>query len=535
MDADMNALRGSLIAERYRLDEILVEDAIGVVFQSFDLTDERPVALRNLADWVVTSSEAAAAFRRRGRALRKLDHPAIVRVLDFAAVPGHAFIVSELVAGAPLDAAMLPRSQSPEAVCALLAPIADALAHAHAQGIVHGDVRPANIIVAGTPRLAEFGVTLLAARSPDRPAELELGDSAYRSPEQEAGRAVTRASDVFALGTIAADLLRDPRDEALASLISVMLASGVRARPSAADVASRLRELGARTTTNGRPARNDGPTVAEPVEDTPAVQNTATQGTPAAAAPAAAAQRGGAAAEHAGVDEPPFVEAPSGAAHRAGVGPSSAPEAAPRRRRLPFLVLLVLVALLVAAAILLLTRHSSHPVAATSAPAATTTPTTTATTAATVTSAPPTTATVSAVALVPLAGGGCPVSVPTGWKLIWQRLDRGDGMHTELAGPGGARLACDLATTPLPPRAAARAARVPGATNVRNALLTVAGRPAVARSYETGSAGAGGVIRFEQRFLPGGVTLTASAPSASFAAVAPTFEAVFGSYHRASG
>ena len=219
-------------------------------------------------------STAMTRFQAEARTLARLDHPHLVRVHELAQWGPYPYFVQSFVRGRSLaDLLAQERSLAPERALALLEPVARALAHAHAAGVVHRDVKPANLLLdeQGLAYLGDFGV----ARDHEvrerltRTGEL-IGTAAYMAPEQAGGEGpVGPAADVFALGlvlyecltgsnpfrrsgpvqTISALLMEEapPLPSALGglnALLGEVLAKDPARRPSAADLAQRLKELG---------------------------------------------------------------------------------------------------------------------------------------------------------------------------------------------------------------------------------------------------------------------------------------------------
>ena len=135
---------------------------------------------------------------REARTARKLDHPNIHTVLGVEGDDEHVYLVSKLVEGERLDRSGLEDEQAVRAIAA----VCDALAHAHARGIVHRDVKPANILVArdGTVTLTDFGIASDEDARDQTVDERVLGTLSYMSPEQAAGTRASGATDVWAAG-----------------------------------------------------------------------------------------------------------------------------------------------------------------------------------------------------------------------------------------------------------------------------------------------------------------------------------------------
>jgi predicted Ser/Thr protein kinase len=153
-----------------------------------------------------TDAEEQALLVREGRVLADLDHPGLARVHDLGFHDGRPFLVMEYVRGVTLEQYAAGRRLTPQQAAALVAQVAQALAVAHRRGVVHQDIKPANILIdeAGRPRLIDFGLARLRGAWTGEAAQPGGGTAAYMSPEQareEEGR-ISPQSDVFALGAV---------------------------------------------------------------------------------------------------------------------------------------------------------------------------------------------------------------------------------------------------------------------------------------------------------------------------------------------
>ncbi len=178
---------------------------MGVVWEARQRSLDRRVAVKLLAPGLTTNPDAVRRLRREAAAAARLAHPSLVKMLGLGQEGETHFLAMELVDGLPIDQTARP----PHEVAALLAQVADGLDHAHRAGIVHRDVKPANILVQsdGTATLLDFGL----ARSEDQPGMTRSGGFAgtpqYAAPEQLRGERVDARSDVFALGVTLFELL----------------------------------------------------------------------------------------------------------------------------------------------------------------------------------------------------------------------------------------------------------------------------------------------------------------------------------------
>jgi len=199
---DADAVR-PLVLDRYRLVRRLGDGGFGVVWLAHDERLERPVAVKRIA-----APDAATARRAQREALAaaRLAHPAIVTLHEAGADDEAVYLVSELVEGATFAALLAEGALSDRDVVDIGAALCDGLAHAHGRGIVHRDVKPANILVPDLPdggppaKLTDFGVARIAGDDALTRTGDVVGTLAYMAPEQAEGGEVGPAADVYALG-----------------------------------------------------------------------------------------------------------------------------------------------------------------------------------------------------------------------------------------------------------------------------------------------------------------------------------------------
>ena len=190
----------------YRLLEKIGEGGMGAVFKAEDRRLGRIVAIKHVARGGDEQETARVRLLREARAASALNHPNIVVVHAIEEVGDDAFLVMEYLEGETLAALIARGRLEPARVIAIGVEIADALACAHAAGLVHRDVKPANVIITrrGITKVLDFGVaTQVAERSLSSTVESAIvGTAPYMSPEQLRGQAVDDRSDVFALGCV---------------------------------------------------------------------------------------------------------------------------------------------------------------------------------------------------------------------------------------------------------------------------------------------------------------------------------------------
>ncbi|HVV88119.1 MAG TPA: serine/threonine-protein kinase, partial [Kofleriaceae bacterium] len=215
----------------YRLVSLLGEGGMGAVYVAERADDafHKRVAIKVLRHGLA-SPEAIARFRDERQILARLEHPAIVRMLDGgAAEHGAPYLVMELVQGTPLAAYAASRRLRER--IALMIAVCEAVHHAHQHLVVHRDLKPANILVddGGRPKLLDFGIAKLLdpgealAREARTVTGMALLTVEYASPEQARGDTVTVATDVYALGAVLYELLvGHPPQRAEADLVATL-------------------------------------------------------------------------------------------------------------------------------------------------------------------------------------------------------------------------------------------------------------------------------------------------------------------------
>lgn len=196
-------------ASRYRIEQRLGAGATGVVHVALDTHLGRRVALKTLDARLAGSDRFLARFHREADLLARLDSAHIVQVYDHGERDGVPWIATQLVAGGDLGRLLATRGPLPPQLAAqVCAQVADALAVAHDAGIVHGDVKPGNVLVHDPDAqlhvyLCDFGVaTELAGEGPDAPPTVVGGTHAYLAPERGRGDQPSVATDVYAAGCL---------------------------------------------------------------------------------------------------------------------------------------------------------------------------------------------------------------------------------------------------------------------------------------------------------------------------------------------
>lgn len=185
---------------------------MGVVYRARQISLNRPVALKMIRAGVLADAEDLRRFQNEVEAVALLDHPGIVPVYEVGELDGQRYFSMKLIEGGGIGDRLEAFRDDPRAAARLVAEAAEAVAHAHARGVLHRDLKPANLLVDAGGRLlvTDFGLAKRLAEDVElTQTGAILGTPAYMSPEQAAGRrgTVTTATDVYGLGAVLYTLL----------------------------------------------------------------------------------------------------------------------------------------------------------------------------------------------------------------------------------------------------------------------------------------------------------------------------------------
>jgi serine/threonine protein kinase len=253
---------GQVFGDRYVIEALLGRGGMAEVYRARDVASDRPVAVKALRVEVTD----ARRFDAETQLLARLDHRNLIRLLDSGQRPGGPYLVLELVDGPSLAERVARGPLGVDDVRRLGEDIARGLAYVHAQGVIHRDVKPSNILLPpdGRALLGDFGVARIADGTRLTEPESTIGTAAYLAPEQLGSTEVTGAADVYALGLVlvealsgrpafsgtplemlAARVVRDPwippaLPRPWTGLLRAMTARDPAARPEAAAIAAGL-------------------------------------------------------------------------------------------------------------------------------------------------------------------------------------------------------------------------------------------------------------------------------------------------------
>jgi hypothetical protein len=201
---------GTLLNERFRLEEQIGSGGMSTVYRAFDPTLERSVAIKVMHRAISDDPDQLERFRREARAVARLSHPHVVTVIDFGEDDRTPYIVLEYIEGETLKERIRRQGRLPvdEAV-AYAIEIGRGLSAAHTERLVHRDVKPQNVLIdaEGRAKVTDFGIARSLEAHGLTATGRVLGTTDYVAPEQALGREVTEQSDVYSLGIVLFEML----------------------------------------------------------------------------------------------------------------------------------------------------------------------------------------------------------------------------------------------------------------------------------------------------------------------------------------
>jgi eukaryotic-like serine/threonine-protein kinase len=194
---------------QYEVQDFIGQGAMGLVYRAYHSELERTGAVK-VMQALTPDTDTAARFRHEAQAIAQMRHPNIVNVYDFGSVEGTPYMIVEYVPGGSLAAKMAAGPLDRQTALKYLRGIAAGLDYAHGRGVVHRDVKPANVLLSAedTPVLADFGLArLIQGSSLKSMSGVTTGTPAYMAPEQVTGSRVGPAADRYSLATIAYEMV----------------------------------------------------------------------------------------------------------------------------------------------------------------------------------------------------------------------------------------------------------------------------------------------------------------------------------------
>jgi serine/threonine protein kinase/dienelactone hydrolase len=200
---------GSLIAHRYKILEILGRGGMGIVYKAEDTRLKRSVAIKFLPPELGFDKEVKARFVQEARAAAALSHPHISTIYEIDNEADPPYITMEYIDGQTLRERIFAGPLEPDEVLNLAVQVADGLKEAHARGIIHRDIKSANIMVTakGQAKIMDFGLAKMTGEALITKEAKTMGTVAYMSPEQVRGEDVDRRTDIWSLGVVLYEVL----------------------------------------------------------------------------------------------------------------------------------------------------------------------------------------------------------------------------------------------------------------------------------------------------------------------------------------
>jgi serine/threonine protein kinase len=238
------SIEGSTLNGRYFIEKELKRGGFGIVYLAYDRQlHSRPVVVKVLLDDAYKNEYVVQKFRQEIEALSRIDHPGVVGIVDSGELAdGKPFIVMQYVDGFTLRSMLKPEGMDLEHCAQIIKQMGRALTAAHEKGILHRDLKPENVMVQNLGhgeqqvKIIDFGIAKInnSAIAPTTATNIAAGTVAYMAPEQLSSRPVSAATDVYALGEIAYEMVtgRKPFNPETGFELLEMQRAGVRVKPT---------------------------------------------------------------------------------------------------------------------------------------------------------------------------------------------------------------------------------------------------------------------------------------------------------------
>ncbi len=199
-----------MLDRRFELREVVGSGGMATVYRAWDRAQNRPCAVKVLAEHLARDEESRQRFRQEAEAASALVHPRVVRVYGYGEADSTPYIAMEVLDGGTLRDLASRRERLAEGTALrIAAEVADALAYAHSRRVVHRDIKPHNILLTADEhvKVADFGIARSLDSTSHTRTGIVLGSTQYISPEQAAGQAAGPASDQYSLGVVLYEML----------------------------------------------------------------------------------------------------------------------------------------------------------------------------------------------------------------------------------------------------------------------------------------------------------------------------------------
>ncbi len=201
----------SAMLPQYEISHLIASGGMGAVYAGIQRALDRPVAVKILPPDAARDHESIGRFRTEAKAMARLIHPNIPAVYDFDVSSGYCYLVMEFIDGCTVHQLISHKELNPELTFRLVSQVCDALQFAHQRGIVHGDIKPSNLLVTqdGIVKLADFGLAqLTGAGAAQAESYAPMGTPEYAAPELwQAGAAMDHRADLYSLGCVFYEML----------------------------------------------------------------------------------------------------------------------------------------------------------------------------------------------------------------------------------------------------------------------------------------------------------------------------------------
>ena len=198
------------VIHNYRIEKLLGEGGMGVVYKGLDMTLQRPVAIKLLHSHLTRDSVFFDRFKNEAILLAHLSHPNVTTLYNFFSEGDQNYMVMEYVEGMTLEDYIEKHGSQPvEFVLKTMSAAADGLAHAHERGVLHRDIKPSNIMISknGTVKIMDFGIAKMKGSTSMTRVGSVIGTLEYIAPELLSGKVPSPQSDLYAMGVVIYELL----------------------------------------------------------------------------------------------------------------------------------------------------------------------------------------------------------------------------------------------------------------------------------------------------------------------------------------